>query len=102
MWRHGDLFIMSADAIPEGLPVRSGNILLSKKATGHNHRISSAVIYEDQPTPSNNWRNGYFEVAGEPAKITHEEHKTIVLPPGKYVFHQQREYDEQEDRAVID
>lgn len=35
-------------------------------------------------------------------KITHEEHDTIILTPGKYETFVQREYDPIQERRVLD
>ena len=99
--RHGDLMIMSVDSIPKNLPIKPDTILLEGEASNHFHRLDGGVVYSITPTIENNFNLGYFELKEE-AKLSHEEHDTIVLAPGKYKFFAQREYDEIEDRRVID
>lgn len=102
IWRHGDVFIQKIESLPnKTLEKKGNNVLLAGEVTGHNHRLQGGVIYKEEPTKENQWLAGYFEIES-PTEITHEEHKTIVLEPGIYKFHQQREYDEQEEFAVLD
>ncbi len=89
LFRQGDLFIESAEAVPEGTIRRDSGVLLEGELTGHSHRIDdaqSAVVYErlDQM---------FIEVIGERAAIVHQEHATIVLPRGVYRAWRQRQYD---------
>jgi len=101
IYRHGDVFIEKIEALPKKLKKKGNNVLLVGEVTGHNHRLQGGVIYEEQPTKENLWLAGYFQIEA-PTEVTHEEHKTIILNPGIYKFHHQREYDEQEERVVID
>lgn len=100
-WRHGDLLVMQVDAIPEGLTKKKDTVLLEGEASNHFHRLHGGVVFAETPTKDNNYNLGYFELK-ESTNLTHEEHDTIVLSPGKYKFFAQREYDEQEERRVID
>lgn len=100
-YRHGDLFIAPVDSIPEGLPKKNNTELLEGEISGHVHRLGGGTVYMEQPTQVNNFLLGYFEIPVE-TPLSHEEHKTILLPPGKYKFMAQREYDVLGDRQVID
>jgi hypothetical protein len=89
LYRQGDLFIESADAIPEGTTERAGGVLLEGELTGHSHRIddlATAVVHE---------RLGqmFIEVIADRAAVIHQEHATILLPRGVYRAWRQREYD---------
>lgn len=99
--RHGDLYVTKVDSIPKDLPKKINTELLEGEVSGHVHRLSGGIVYQEQPTLANNFLLGYFEIETE-TPLSHEEHETIMLPPGKYKFMQQREYDPQENRAVID
>jgi hypothetical protein len=101
--RHGDLLIEKVDSIPKGLQKKENNIILEGEASNHFHRTSTGTLLlpNEAPAVDNNWTLAFLEVE-TPAEITHEEHKTIILEPGKYKFYRQREWDEQEERAVID
>ena len=100
-YRHGDLYIMPVDAIPEGLEKKKNTELLEGESSGHVHRLNGGTVYAEIPTVQNGFLLGFFEIPTE-TEVTHEEHKTIILPPGKYKFYSQREYDPQENRRVID
>lgn len=98
-FQQGDCLIKPVAEIPaEAKEVRE-RVLVEGEHTGHAHRVArnaaAAVliagamrylrVYEDTP-------------------IEHEEHKTIILPPGTYQIDQVREYDhfKEESRAVMD
>ena len=44
----------------------------------------------------------FLTVTGEAAAVTHDEHATIMLPPGAYRVIRQREYAPEEVRYVAD
>jgi len=100
-YRHGDLLLIPVDSIPEGLPKKDNTELLEGEISGHVHRLNGGTVYAETPTIANDFLLGFFEIPTE-TEVTHEEHETIVLPPGKYKFYSQREYDPQENRRVID
>jgi len=99
--RHGDLLIEKIDSIPEGLPLKGNSILLEGEITNHFHKLKKGKVFTIEPTRNNNYNLGYFELDSI-TPLTHEEHKTIELQPGKYKFYQQREWDELEERRVQD
>jgi len=72
--------------------------LAEGEVTGHAHRVAAddAVVYGEGTERELHAPNG--------TSITHEEHKTEVLPPGKYDISRQREInpDTEEARAVKD
>lgn len=98
MWRHGDILIAPAPAIPEGAKRRATTVLARGELTGHSHRI------EDTQTAGLwDFRGEMFlEVTAPAARIVHQEHKPILLPRGIYRFWFQREYTPQAIRRVID
>jgi hypothetical protein len=99
-YRHGDLLIQPVQTPPDGGKKRNNTVLLAGEVSGHHHRLSGGAVY-DLPDAAAPFQIGYFTLEDE-EKLTHEEHGTIVLPPGAYKFYSQREYDEQADRRVID
>jgi hypothetical protein len=99
--RNGDLLIVQVDSIPKGLTQKKDTILLEGEATNHFHRLSGGTVFSEIPTLENNWSLGFFDLETE-TELTHEEHKTIKLKPGKYHFYSQREYDPQMERRVLD
>ncbi len=104
IYRHGDLLIIKDKQIKKINHKKvKENFLLEGEVTGHAHRINGAEIFKSivEANKDNDYYLGFFDIKKEGA-LTHEEHKTIILTPGTYKFYQQREYDEQEERAVID
>jgi hypothetical protein len=79
--------------------------------TGHAHRLSLDMGYKENPAGSDKWalfkddKTGerYLKVL-EPTDLTHEEHKTITIPPGEYRVGRVLEYDHfaEEARVVQD
>lgn len=100
-YRHGDLIVIPVDSIPVGLQKKDNTELLEGETSGHVHKLNGGIVYKDNPTAENNFLLGYFEIKKE-TPLSHEEHETIILQPGKYKFMSQREYDPQENRRVID
>ena len=86
--RHGDLCIYEIDEFPENLTMIKSKVLAEGEVTGHCHTIEEGdvEIFED----SN--RIKYLNVK-KPAKLTHQEHKTIEIPVRKYRIMHEREYD---------
>lgn len=87
LWRHGDVLIMSVEAIPQDGECVAQPILAYGEVTGHAHRVAD-------PETALLWRVGdalYLEVIA-PTRIVHEEHAPIELPVGHYRVWQQREY----------
>ena len=84
-YRQGDVLIIEIDKVKGK---KLDHLTLAKgEVTGHSHKITegNAELYEE---------NGvlYLSVKDETAKLTHEEHKEIVLPKGDYEIKIQREY----------
>ncbi|MGZ3715756.1 MAG: hypothetical protein ACXVA4_10080 [Ktedonobacterales bacterium] len=90
LWRHGDVLIQSIDDmddVPAGGQRQSEPVLAYGEVTGHRHRVEDANTAEL-------WRVNdtlYLKVI-DVARIVHEEHAPIELPPGLYRVWQQREY----------
>lgn len=75
------------------------HILRSGEATGHHH----AVAAQEEITLYTLGEILYM-VNTQPVELTHQEHRTISIPPGTWVIDAVREYDymEQEVRYVKD
>lgn len=103
IYRHGDLLVVATDSVPQGLKRKESTVLLEGETTGHMHQLDRAVVFlnNEAPSRSNDYLIGYFKTK-EGALLTHQEHETIEIPAGTYKFYAQREYDEQEERQVID
>jgi len=73
------------------------NHLAEGESTGHFHAAEGAVVYLDGETK-------VFDASKKSVKITHQEHKPIVMPAKKMRSGQVREYDyfAEEARTVVD
>lgn len=103
MWRQGDIFIAAVRQIPPAAresPLPHG-VLVHGELTGHSHRIEdprSAALYSgDRPTGEL-----FVDATSRGARIVHEEHGAIDLPPGLYRVWRQREYTPQKIVVVSD
>ena len=103
MFRQGDVMLIKVDSRPATATIGdkdNGRIILAYgEVTGHAHAISvtEAEIWVEA---GRRW----LEVCYDKAHLNHEEHSTIVIPPGTYEVIQQREYSvlTQMSRQVID
>jgi hypothetical protein len=100
--QHGDVLLKRIAKLPTGLTEvqrRDGCLVIAEgEATGHHHVITAtpAKLYELKGEL-------YLEVT-EPVTITHEEHKTLPIPPGIYEIGIVKEYDyfAEMERRVVD
>ena len=116
-YRHGDILLIKIDKLPENIKfkTRRSKVILKGEVTGHAHRLKgSAKILEVAEKIVNTGfylPNGLeitagpftvspvdkqiigYAVVDAPAELTHEEHNTIIIPPGIYEIKRQREYD---------
>lgn len=98
MIRQGDVLLVPVDSFPfEGNRRNKyvkreknggGIIVAAGEATGHHHRIQTDRVQMYRDTGQ-----FFVEVKNpEGAELTHEEHETLEIPPGKYRVDNQREY----------
>jgi hypothetical protein len=93
MYRQGDLLIILVESIPEKLTSvgrEHGRVVLAHgEATGHAHAIEAegAALFRDR-----DHMDAFLIVSGQPVALRHDEHDTIVIPPGQYRVVRQREY----------
>lgn len=98
-FQQGDCLIKSVTGIPAEAKETNERVLVEGEHTGHAHRVArnaaAAVLIAGAMR--------YLRVDAD-TPIEHEEHKTIILPPGTYQIDQVREYDhfKEESRAVMD
>lgn len=102
-YRQGDVGFTRVEALPENAkPKRRqrGRIVLAEgEVTGHAHAITdTAVTWHGVDGSPLQW----VVVPDAPAEVTHEEHNTVVLPPGVYVVDIQRQYQRGEITRVLD
>ena len=96
--QQGDVLLFSTDEIPESAKLAKGLAVIHPGNTGNNHELrgGSFGVFQDGDRK-------WLDVAEE-TKLTHNEHKPIALPPGKYEMRLVQEYDHFKDlqRAVVD
>lgn len=98
-YRQGDVLLVPVASIPKGLKQTKKVTLALGERTGHHHTIyAGAVGFADDE----NGLASYIEVGGDGAELTHQEHDTIPLPPGKYENVSQFEYTPEAIQRVAD
>lgn len=105
-FRQGDVILKRIDDIPPDVKEykrdeRNRALLALGEVTGHAHAISSDKAKVFGYSPENLGLEKYLEVTEE-AALTHEEHATINIAPGKYHVIIQRVYSPEEIRNVVD
>jgi hypothetical protein len=93
MYRQGDVLIVPVNDVPVGVvPIDRDNgrvVLAYGEVTGHAHAIKAegAALFRDPKLMA-----VFMTVTGDPVALEHDEHSTIVIPPGNYRVIRQREY----------
>ena len=98
MWRHGDVLIAAAQAVPPAARRQFSAVLAYGEITGHSHRFQDADAVEL-------WEHDgilFVNVLAKTATIVHEEHRPITIPRGTYRVWMQREYTPEAIRQVAD
>ena len=119
-YRHGDVIIreLSAHEYSYLMSKRAKNtsgstscqsvVLAEGEVTGHSHKLETTQIkdkilvdsgsmfffdWSDRPNVLEGITGSEYKVMNltGPSKLTHEEHKQIDLPAGKFIVYQQRE-----------
>lgn len=103
MYRQGDVLIIPAKSIPkklESIARENGRVVLAHgEVTGHAHTIKAegAALFRDPKLMAI-----FMTVSGDAVSLEHDEHDTIVVPPGNYQVIRQREYSPEAIRNVAD
>ena len=97
LYQQGDVLIETA-AIPKEATRTRGRVLAEGEATGHAHRV------EGDAEMLGLGERIFLRVLSNDARVVHEEHRPIALPPGEYEVRRVREYDDftEEARRVRD
>jgi hypothetical protein len=105
MYRQGDVLLIPVESIPVKLKDmgRDGGrvVLAHGEATGHTHAIADerAALFRKVDGEA----AVFMRVLGEaPVALVHDEHDTIMIPPGWYRVIRQREYSPGAIRNVED
>lgn len=95
MYRQGDVLIVATTNTPRDLkPVErdQGRVILAYgEVTGHAHAIVAPDVELFTIGDLDEMAGRFLRVEAE-ALLEHEEHDTIILPPGDYLVRRQREY----------
>ena len=106
MYRQGDVLIIPVETIPSGtVPVERENgrvVLAHGEATGHHHSIVHTDVELVSKVEADELRMWMTVTAPEPVELAHQEHDTILVPPGLYEVRRQREYAPEGLRNVAD
>jgi len=97
MIRQGDLLFVKTDEIPQEAKEDKTGIIARGEATGHTHRIRPGQQAALLIAAGMAYINAMRECA-----IDHQEHSTVVLPPGEWEVKRQREYVPDGWRMVAD
>ena len=89
MYQQGDVLFESVDEV-NGDEFEVKGLLVEGELTGHSHRV--AVEDLEKVEVLKQFEQMFVKV-NAPAKIVHEEHKTVELPVGNYEIRKVREYD---------
>lgn len=109
MYRQGDVLVVAIASLPKDAApekVAGGRVVLAYgEVTGHAHAIDAREVQSfntKEPVRVHDWNCERFLRVATTARLVHEEHATIELPPGDYAVIQQREYSPEEIRRVAD
>lgn len=93
--RQGDLLFVRGTVPAEAQEIADG-VLARGEATGHTHRVRPGAAVALLAAGM-----AYVRAIQE-AYVDHEEHATVILPPGEWAVHRQREYRPDGWRQVAD
>lgn len=104
LYRQGDVLLVAIEAAPQNAETvkrtKRGLVLAEGEATGHAHVITdeaAELVTADEAAEL------YLLVHGtEAVELTHDEHATVLVPPGTYEVRRQREYQPDAIRQVVD
>lgn len=104
IFRHGDIPLYETKEEGEELIKHNGKFVLAEgETTGHKHVISVSNIEDMEVRKTAD--GGYILTLKSVGTLTHEEHKTLEIPIGKYYVGKEREVDHFQQslvRRVID
>lgn len=100
IYRQGDVLIIPVAEIPAGLKQTKRVTLALGEVTGHHHSITDDHCTGFAETIES--LAEYLLVETQPAELTHQEHSTITIAPGKYQVVRQVEYTPEALKNVAD
>lgn len=105
IYRHGDVSLTKINEIPKNCKLIGDfnkYILAFGEVTGHKHLLTAEPTAEFEVLQDSEGRY-YLKLEGT-AKLTHEEHKEIIIEKGLYFVGNEREYNyfELQSQRVVD
>lgn len=104
--RQGDVLVVPVETIPDGcrpVSLDAGRVILAYgEVTGHAHAIVSPDVQLVTDEQADELRMWLTVTAPEPVELRHDEHDTLLIPPGLYRVIRQREYSPSGLRNVAD
>lgn len=100
--RHGDVPLLEVTKVEGKVVKHNGSQVIAwGEKTGHNHTISVENLDDMEVRETS---NGFILVLKAEGKLTHPEHKTLIIPPGTYRSFHEREHDyfQKSTRRVLD
>lgn len=98
-YQQGDVLLFPVNEIKGEKKERGerGFVLAEGESTGHAHTVQDEIEMMVSDA-------GMFIASEKPFTITHEEHKPVVVPPGKYEVKRVQEYNHfaEEAKNVVD
>jgi hypothetical protein len=111
LYAQGDILIEKVrDCAPSGTliqPMPGGVMVVAEgEATGHRHAfLDHVTMFRDdglaRDIPGGLYI-GHVKVDGPSARLEHDEHASVTLPPGTYRVRRQRELEPKDARVVVD
>jgi hypothetical protein len=111
LYAQGDILIERVPDVPmpevvAGPSAGEGVCLAEGELSGHRHMLwDNVTFFRDdamaRDVPASLYI-GHVKVEGAEARLTHDEHATITLPPGTYRVRRQREIGPRDARLVAD
>lgn len=89
--RHGDLLIKEINEFPKNLKKLNHGTLALGEQTGHHHTLQR--VKEHQFDLLEDAQGNKFILILDRTDLTHQEHDTVTLEPGKYQMTIEREFD---------
>jgi hypothetical protein len=96
--RQGDLLFVPCETIPESSDEIKDGIIARGEVTGHTHRLRTPGVQASLMVAAG---LAYVRAMME-TPIDHEEHATVMLPPGNWKVVRQVEYTPEGLRQVAD
>ncbi len=107
IYRQGDVLVVAVTRLPQDrtpIGAEDGRLILAHgEATGHAHalRADDGVEFFTTPATKAKPARRYLRLV-KGARLFHDEHLPIDLPPGRYEVRRQKEYAPEGIRTVAD